>query len=207
MIHRHFSTLLFLTQLIYEVEWKFTLQLWKLKTAPVKLGGWGLVVGWCCPTFLTFCSLRLLNDTCDEWKNPEPCCQLLACTLVVWPLFWERCIAKSCCWICGRTSILRPSNTVVELSGRITPFKLKSPLSIRLKKHSGSSESFLLVTHVEVAFRKLPNVEVAFRKLSESSLFITLVTECWHWCKQNNPTILFDMCLLWLHNANWSGPV
>ena len=179
MIHRHFSTLLFLIQLINEVEWKFTLQLWKLKTAPAKLGGWGLVVAWFCPTFPTFCSLRLLNDTCDEWKNPEPCCQLLACTLVVWPLFWERCSAKSCCWICRRTSISRPSNTVVELSGRITPFKLKSPLSIRLKKHSGSSES---------------------------SLFITLVTECWHWCKQNNPTILFDMCLLWLRNANWSGP-
>ena len=150
MIHRHFSTLLFLTQLIYEVEWKFTLQLWKLKTVPAKLGGWELVVGPFCPTFPTFCSLRLLNDTCDKWKNPEPCCQLLACTLVVWPLFWERCSAKSCCWICGRTSILRPSNTVVELSGRITPFKLKSPLSIRLKKHSGSSESFLLVTHVKV---------------------------------------------------------
>ena len=139
MIHRHFSTLLFLIQLIYEVEWKCMLQLLKLKTVPAKLGGWGLVVGRFCPTFPTFCSLRLLNDTCDEWKNLEPCCRLLACTLVAWTLFWERCIVRSCCWTCRRTSISRPSHTVVELSGRITPSKLKSSQSIWLKKHSGSS--------------------------------------------------------------------
>ena len=139
MIHRHFSTLLFLIQLIYEVEWKFTLQLWKLKTVPAKLGGWGLVVGWFCPTFPTFCSLRLLNYTCDGWKNPESCFWLLTCTLVAWTLFWERCIVRSCCWIWGRTSISRPSNPVVGLSGRINLFKLKLSLSIRLKMHSGSS--------------------------------------------------------------------